>query len=310
MVDPLGGAALRAGGHRGARRRLDGLGLDRCGSRRRAGYHRAAPGLLVVCAGGAVISAPWDRPVRRPPPGENWDRTAFFAGAMIVSALTGPGPRRRRLVAVDPRGKIADLDEDEGGIAPPGRRRHVADRHPHHDPPPHDGAERRGDPRPGAPVATRRRRRRAVPMPASAGNDPVTRSGRSRSPPDGRRPGRRRQPDRRRASGLSGYLAAPATQAATTEVACRSRLVPRPTRRNASSPAGRHARQPPAHPAGAPRRRNWQRDLQEPRRMGQRDDGQQRAPSARTRRPGPQVPGDERCQQRPTPAGKGLRHEP
>lgn len=38
---------------------------------------------------------------------------------MIVSALTGPGPRRRRLVAVDPRGKIADLDEDEGGSLRP-----------------------------------------------------------------------------------------------------------------------------------------------------------------------------------------------
>jgi hypothetical protein len=54
-----------------------------------------------------------------PPPGENWDRTAFFAGGMIVSALTGPEPGRRRLVAVDPRGKIADLNEDEDGSLRP-----------------------------------------------------------------------------------------------------------------------------------------------------------------------------------------------
>jgi hypothetical protein len=31
-----------------------------------------------------------------PPPGEHWDCTAFFAGDMIVNALTGPGHGQRR----------------------------------------------------------------------------------------------------------------------------------------------------------------------------------------------------------------------
>lgn len=54
-----------------------------------------------------------------PPPGENWDCTAFFAGDMIVGALTGPEHGQRRFVAVDPRGKIADLNEDEDGSLRP-----------------------------------------------------------------------------------------------------------------------------------------------------------------------------------------------
>jgi hypothetical protein len=47
-----------------------------------------------------------------PPPGEHWDCTAFFAGDMIVSALSGPGHGQRRFIAINPHGKIADLDED------------------------------------------------------------------------------------------------------------------------------------------------------------------------------------------------------
>ncbi len=48
-----------------------------------------------------------------PPPGEHWDCTALFAGDMIVSALSGPESGQRRLVAVNPRGKIAELSEDQ-----------------------------------------------------------------------------------------------------------------------------------------------------------------------------------------------------
>jgi hypothetical protein len=48
-----------------------------------------------------------------PPPGEHWDCTAFFAGDMIVNALTGPEHGQRRFVAVNPHGKIADLNEDQ-----------------------------------------------------------------------------------------------------------------------------------------------------------------------------------------------------
>jgi hypothetical protein len=50
-----------------------------------------------------------------PPPGEGWDCTAFFAGDMIVNALTGPEHGQRRFVAINPNGKIADLNEDEEG---------------------------------------------------------------------------------------------------------------------------------------------------------------------------------------------------
>jgi hypothetical protein len=38
--------------------------------------------------------------------------SAFFAGDMIVNALTGPEHGQRRFVAVNPRGQIADLNED------------------------------------------------------------------------------------------------------------------------------------------------------------------------------------------------------
>lgn len=54
-----------------------------------------------------------------PPPGEHWDCTAFFAGDMIVNALTGPGDGQRRFVAVNPRGKIADLNEDQDATLHP-----------------------------------------------------------------------------------------------------------------------------------------------------------------------------------------------
>jgi len=45
-----------------------------------------------------------------PPPGEYWDCNAFFAGNMIVSAVLG---EEERFVAVDRRGRIADLDQYE-----------------------------------------------------------------------------------------------------------------------------------------------------------------------------------------------------
>jgi hypothetical protein len=48
-----------------------------------------------------------------PPPGDHWEESALFAGDMIVAALSGAEPGQRRFVAVNPRGKIADLNEDE-----------------------------------------------------------------------------------------------------------------------------------------------------------------------------------------------------
>lgn len=72
-----------------------------------------------------------------PPPGEYWDCNAFFAGNMIVSALPG---EEERFVAVDRRGRIADLDQYEAMYLVPGRTRHVAGSHPDHDLAPQDNA--------------------------------------------------------------------------------------------------------------------------------------------------------------------------
>ena len=45
-----------------------------------------------------------------PPSGEHWDCDAFFAGDMIVSTLRG---EEDRVVAINRRGKIEDLDQPE-----------------------------------------------------------------------------------------------------------------------------------------------------------------------------------------------------